>query len=270
MLLVDQLKQAFSAARAYITKLFSKKKKSVTPFPTAQAPTEATGVASGTKATDAKTSKGVATKKKKKSRKATPVNLDDVRSTLAIFDNTDGEHWKSRAGWRSILPVNQWFGILIFESRVVELCLGLNALKGPVPSEIGKLAALKKLTLNENSLTGPIPQTICNLMELEYLDISYNNLSGALTPGFFNLPKLRFVYLQRNLLSGWVPSSASSSTSLEILCLEHNYFDGEPPSGWGAALNLKELHLHGNQFVDSNLARIRLVNEVPESCEVTA
>jgi len=129
MLLVDQLKQAFSAARAYITKLFSKKKKSVTPFPTAQAPTEATVVASGTKATDAKTSKGVATKKKKKSRKATPVNLDDVRSTLAIFDNTDGEHWKSRAGWRSILPVNQWFGILIFESRVVELCLGLNALK---------------------------------------------------------------------------------------------------------------------------------------------
>lgn len=268
MFIVDHLKNAFSAARDYIRNLFWKKKAKVAPTPTPQAPKEKTQVV--TKANESKTVKSSTTKKKRKVRKAAPVNLDDVRSALAIFDLTDGEHWRSRSGWRSVLPVNQWFGIRIIESRIVELSLCSNSLKGQVPGEIGKLAALKKLALSENSLSGSIPQSLCNLKEMEYLDLSYNSVSGALTPGLFELPNLRCVYLQRNSLSGWVPASASSSTSLEILCLEHNCLEGEPPSGWSVALNLKELHLHGNQFVDSKLARIRLSAEVPEECQVTA
>jgi hypothetical protein len=66
-----------------------------------------------------------------------------------------------------------------------------------------------------------------------------------------------------------MPQSASTNPSLEVLCLEHNQLEGEPPSGWGSARNLRELHLHGNMFIDSRLARIRLAAEVVESCEVT-
>jgi hypothetical protein len=183
---VSQLKKAFSSARAYIRKYFFKKKTQVAPVTSVQANAQSAELAS-IKATDAKTSRGAAAKKKKKARKASPVNLADVRSVLSIFDKTDGEHWKLRAGWRSVLPVNQWWGVRIIESRIVELCLGTNSLKvtlahnialelsamstppllfcvqGPVPTEIGNLVALSKLALNENALTGSIPQALCNL-----------------------------------------------------------------------------------------------------------
>ena len=184
---MGQLKKAFSSARAYIRKYFFKRKTQVAPVTSVQANAQSQEELASSKATDAKTSRGAAAKKKKKARKASPVNLADVRSVLSIFDKTDGEHWKLRAGWRSVLPVNQWWGIRIIESRIVELCLGTNSLKvtlahmlplnyqqchpppllfsaqGPLPTEIGNLVALSKLALNENALTGSIPQAICNL-----------------------------------------------------------------------------------------------------------
>ncbi|CAN0225553.1 unnamed protein product, partial [Ectocarpus fasciculatus] len=61
-------------------------------------------------------------------------------------------------------------------------------LAGPIPPELGKLAALKEIRLYSNQLTGeicPIPPELGGLSALQHLDLRYNELSGELPHIFF-------------------------------------------------------------------------------------
>jgi hypothetical protein len=206
--------------------------------------------------------------KKATKKRAPPMNVEDVRNSIAVFDKMDGNHWAVRSGWRSVLPVPQWHGVVVDDSRVVNLNLSNNALKGAICPQFGAFAMLTALKLDENTITGAIPASLCSLKHLELLDLSYNQLTGPIPPGLFQLPALARVYLQRNLLSGWLPPEACASLVLECLCVEHNKLVGEPPSGWNSTV-LTELRLHGNQWTDSKLAKIRIRAELPGTCEVT-
>ncbi len=97
--------------------------------------------------------------------------------------------------------------------------------------------------------------------------MSYNAISGGIPSGLFNIPKLTHVYLHRNKLDGFLPSSVCTSPVLQVLCLQSNSLSGSPPSGWTQDC-LKELHLHDNNFLDSDLSRIRLRGEL-RNCEFT-
>jgi len=99
----------------------------------------------------------------KKQKKNPPVNVEDLRSILALYDSTDGGHWEKRGGWRTPLPVPQWFGLQVNASRIVELALGNNSLKGLLPAAIGSLPGLVKLGLNENAIRGKLPDTLLQL-----------------------------------------------------------------------------------------------------------
>ena len=57
----------------------------------------------------------------------------------------------------------------------MECYLGLNALNGKVPPEIGNCGRLEKLALNGNKLTGPLPAAL-GCLSLHYFDASMNAL----------------------------------------------------------------------------------------------
>ncbi|GJN41440.1 hypothetical protein PR202_gn00815 [Eleusine coracana subsp. coracana] len=57
---------------------------------------------------------------------------------------------------------------------MVNFDLSCNILTGPIPEEIGKLAALKNLNLSWNHLSGTIPGSTGEPHSLESLDLSHN------------------------------------------------------------------------------------------------
>ena len=75
------------------------------------------------------------------------------------------------------------------------MILDWNKLSGPIPPEIGGLAALKDLSLSNNALTGPIPPEIGNLAGLEVLDLHSNGLSGSIPLEMASLAALTQLYL---------------------------------------------------------------------------
>ncbi|CAN0486090.1 unnamed protein product, partial [Ectocarpus sp. 8 AP-2014] len=58
---------------------------------------------------------------------------------------------------------------------------------GPIPPELGKLAALESLDLTSNQLTGTIPRQLGNLRRLERLDLIGNKLRGPIPTEVVNL-----------------------------------------------------------------------------------
>jgi hypothetical protein len=156
----------------FFSGLFGSKKKAgstskVAPYPTAAHEKAAAKAAARAAAESAAAAKATAAaektaEKKSKNKKKAPVNIDDVRSVLALFDGTGGQHWERRGGWRTNLPVTQWYGLRVDSSRIVELALSANSLKGPLPGAVGDLP-LVKLGLNENTITGKLPDALLQL-----------------------------------------------------------------------------------------------------------
>lgn len=72
-------------------------------------------------------------------------------------------------------------------SRLTELSLYDN-FNQHIPSEIGDLCALKRLTVTGTKLSGSIPSELCRLTNLTTLTLTYNpRLEGSLPEGFCNL-----------------------------------------------------------------------------------
>jgi len=82
-----------------------------------------------------------------------------------------------------------------------------NLLSGPIPSEIGRLSALKDLNLLDNQINGTLPEEIGNLVSLEQLVISINHISGTLPDVFDNFRDMFVLGLSRNKFSGSLPNS---------------------------------------------------------------
>jgi hypothetical protein len=58
------------------------------------------------------------------------------------------------------------FGITCSSGRITKLNWFYKGIKGPLPTEIGKLTGLEQLILSGNSLNGPIPSSLGNLRNL--------------------------------------------------------------------------------------------------------
>ncbi|XP_047052261.1 receptor-like protein EIX1 [Lolium rigidum] len=89
---------------------------------------------------------------------------------------------------------------------MVNIDLSCNGLTGQIPSEIGKLVALKNLNLSWNSVSGIMPQSIGELRALESFDLSHNELSGEIPTSLSALTSLSLLNLSYNNLTGTIPS----------------------------------------------------------------
>ena len=132
--------------------------------------------------------------------------------------------------WRAMCPELQewwpedeqpkdWEGVTIENGRVVELELEEFGLTGAVPAEIGRLSALRQLSLGVNQLTS-VPAEIGQLTALEKLNLGGNQLT-SLPAATGQLTSLKRLWLGRNQLTS-VPAEIGQLTSLEVLWLNDN------------------------------------------------
>ncbi|CAM9988840.1 unnamed protein product [Ectocarpus sp. 4 AP-2014] len=104
----------------------------------------------------------------------------DCKALVALYKATGGAWWKKNRNWNTRAALSQWHGVEInSQGRVVKLTLPGNNLRGPIPPELGELAALTVLSLSNNQLTGPIPPELGKLAALQRLILSGNELTGS-------------------------------------------------------------------------------------------
>ncbi|KAJ3244068.1 hypothetical protein HDU77_010076 [Chytriomyces hyalinus] len=104
-----------------------------------------------------------------------------------------------------------------------------NYLTGPIPSELGNLVKLKKLSLTHMRLYCAIPNALGNLINVEELDLSEAKLTDSIPASLGNLINLAKLSLQHNELSGAVPDMFGGMTKLQSLALDYNHLEGPIP-----------------------------------------
>ena len=220
----------------------------------------------------------------------TAMESPDRATLVAFYHATGGPGWWNSENWLTDAPLDQWHGIRVDDphtGRVVEILLQDNNLAGPIPPEIGSLAALTTLDLWRNEVTGPIPPEIGNLTdlrrlnlhstwltggiplevgnltELTDLDLSYSRLTGPIPPELGNLANLQSLSLRFNDLTGPIPLELGNLASLRSLLLEANNLSGEIPAELANLGNLEVLNLASNRLTGAipaglaNLSNLR-------------
>ena len=157
--------------------------------------------------------------------------------------------------WRAMCPELQewwpedeqpkdWEGVTIENGRVVELELEEFGLTGAVPAEIGRLSALRQLSLGVNQLTS-VPAGIGHITTLERLILSRNQLT-SLPVEIWQLTSLVSLDLSDNQLTS-LPAEIGQLASLKGLWLCGNRFTTLPVEV-GRLTSLQGLSLGGNQL----------------------
>jgi len=174
---------------------------------------------------------------------------NDLNALVALYNNTDGDHWNDNSNWLSDEFAGNWYGVTVEGSRITEINLNNNNLSGTIPIEIGDLDSLKLLYIySNNGITGSIPVEIGNLKALKRFAIAEEKLTGSIPVELSNLTKLEFLYLYSNELQGSIPAELGSLTNLVCLELNDNKLEGSFPAELGNLMNLYYLYLDNNQF----------------------
>lgn len=182
-------------------------------------------------------------------KRALPAKVD--RGPLeTLYRATKGPNWLESRNWLTDAPLAEWYGVSTNDvGRVRSLGLAGNDLAGPIPREIGNLAALQHLRLAGNRLTGPIPQEIGSLAALKRLYLDGNQLSGWIPSEIGKLDALEVLDLSGNDLTGPIPPETGNLAALVVLGLADNRLLGPIPPEIGNLAALKRLHLSGNEFL---------------------
>jgi Leucine-rich repeat (LRR) protein len=177
--------------------------------------------------------------------------------------------------------------------------------EGPIPTELGNLAALTYLDLAGNYLSSTIPTQLGLLANLQYLflwineleaippelgqlsalsslSVSGNQLNSTIPTQFGLLINLQELHLGYNLITGPIPTQLGQLSAMTMLDLSSNAFNATIPTQLGLLTNLQGLNLADNLITGpiptelgllSNLAFLslgenRLTGSVPtEVCE---
>jgi Leucine-rich repeat (LRR) protein len=149
-----------------------------------------------------------------------------------------------------------------FPSELFELSDSLESLDisnsyivGTLPSLIGTLTNLKRLSATSNDFHGTIPSEIGQLSILEEFDLSENLLSGPLpNKELSSMTRLRNLSLSRKAksgrkLSGPLPSWETSMLAIEMIQLDGNELTGTIPENFLASSSrVQSVNISGNRF----------------------
>ena len=128
----------------------------------------------------------------------------DREALEALYDATGGADWTDGAGWKTLAPLGEWYGVTTGAAgRVTRLGLDDNGLTGSIPTALGSLASLEELDLDGNALGGPIPGELGGLANLGRLSLSENGLAGPIPGDLGSLADLEELQLGGNALTGW-------------------------------------------------------------------
>ncbi|GKV09587.1 hypothetical protein SLEP1_g21065 [Rubroshorea leprosula] len=153
-----------------------------------------------------------------------------------------------KLNWNTNSPVcTSWVGVTCTQdgTRVVALRLPGAGFIGQIPTNtLGKLDALRSLSLRSNLLSGSLPSDITSIPSLNNLYIQHNNFSGDLPANFSN--QLNVLDLSFNSFTGNVPETIQNLTLLTGLSLQENHLSGSIPDLKLPAL--RHLNLSYNQL----------------------
>ncbi|CAM9712032.1 unnamed protein product, partial [Ectocarpus sp. 8 AP-2014] len=140
-------------------------------------------------------------------------------------------------------------------------------LAGPIPSELGKLGALKTLGLSVNILDGEIPASLGQLRNLQHLGLGTNNLTGecSRSRGFCVFPRL-LTPLSPLWLAGRIPTELGALSELRVLALNNNKLTGPIPPELGDLRQLRELWLYVNKLTGTIPAELGNLTALLELC----
>ncbi|KAI3808952.1 hypothetical protein L1987_24921 [Smallanthus sonchifolius] len=162
-----------------------------------------------------------------------------------------------KLNWNSTIPIcTSWVGITCNDegTRVTAIHLPGHGLFGPIPqNSIGKLDALRVLSLRSNFLKGTLPSDIPSIPSLQFLYLQNNNFSGDISTPLS--PQLSILDLSFNSFSGNIPQTLKNLTRLTTLNLQFNSFTGPIPE-----LNLTRLRL-------LNISHNSLNGSIPSSLQ---
>ena len=143
------------------------------------------------------------------SHTATAYLQSERNALMALYNATNGDQWKTRTGWGTLQPLNEWYGVTTDAGgHVVKLELKENRLIGPIPAAIAQLPQLDNLDLRENQLSGELPVEISHMTNLRSVVLSDNLLSGTIPASIWLMPSLKMIWLQGNRFTGDIPEEA--------------------------------------------------------------
>ncbi|KAM7521968.1 hypothetical protein LguiA_011870 [Lonicera macranthoides] len=181
-----------------------------------------------------------------------PLALGDLNSdTQALLAFAAAVPHKPKLNWSPATPTcTSWVGINCTRggTRVLSLRLPGIGLVGPIPANtLGKLDALRVLSLRSNLLNGKLPSDIASLPSLHYLYLQHNNLTGDIPTSLSS--QLNVLDLSFNSFTGNIPSTIQNLTRLTGLSLQNNSLYGAIPNITFPSLrrlNLSYNHLNGS------------------------
>jgi Leucine-rich repeat (LRR) protein len=167
-----------------------------------------------------------------------------------------------------------------FSTKLEQMTLGSNQIRGSIPDGIGNLASLDALGLERNHLTGRIPNSIGKLQNLVELYLNENKLSGSIPSSLGNITSLLQINFDQNSLQGSIPPSLGNCRNLLLLALSQNHLSGPIPkevlsiSSLSTYLVLSENQLSGSlpfevgklkHLGHMDISKNRLSGEIPSS-----
>ncbi|TYH89174.1 hypothetical protein ES332_D01G240500v1 [Gossypium tomentosum] len=189
----------------------------------------------------------------------------DGLSLLALKAAVESDPNRCLESWsESDATPCHWLGIVCTRKRVTSIFLPNKGLTGYIPSELGLLDSLTRLSLAQNNFSKLIPYHLFNATNLVYIDLSHNSLSGSVPPQIKSLKNLTHLDLSSNSLNGSLPESLVELKSLRgTLNLSFNKFSGEIPASYGEFPVMRSLDLRHNNLTGKVPQVGSLVNQGP-------
>ncbi|XWS43202.1 hypothetical protein CRYUN_Cryun16bG0082400 [Craigia yunnanensis] len=189
----------------------------------------------------------------------------DGLSLLALKAAIESDPTRSLDKWsESDSTPCHWPGIACTRNRVTSIFLPNKGLTGYIPSELGLLDSLTRLSLSQNNFSKPIPYHLFHATNLIYIDLSHNSLSGPVPPQIKSLKYLTHLDLSSNSLNGSLPKSVVELKSLTgTLNLSYNKFSGEIPGSYGEFSVMISLDLRHNNLTGKVPQVGSLLNQGP-------
>jgi Leucine-rich repeat (LRR) protein len=133
-------------------------------------------------------------------------------------------------------------------------------LRGPIPTEIGKLSLLRLLDISAcTSMTGTLPSEIGKLTNLKRLMLSHSRFRGTIPTEILGLG-LEKLYLTNNLFEGTISTWIGKLTHVKEFMISRNSFTGSIPTEVGRMTKLENFEAYHNQFTGSIPTEIAVPN----------
>ncbi|KAI5408305.1 hypothetical protein KIW84_054215 [Lathyrus oleraceus] len=176
------------------------------------------------------------------------VNADLNSDKQALLDFINAVPHRRNLMWNPSTSIcTSWVGITCNQdkTRVVNVRLPGVGLVGSIPSNtLGKLDAVKIISLRSNLLGGNLPADIASLPSLQYLYLQHNNFSGDIPTSLSH--QLVVLDLSYNSFAGRIPKTLQNLTELSSLNLQNNSISGSIPNL--SVTKLRNLNLSYNNL----------------------